>query len=111
MPSGVTRVNPCKVRTGMGSSTARAHRGEEISREIPGMEDILDYCDNQGLRRGIGRINNRNENNFRINSGSNLACNSISSYTRGNKKAATYDGLGSWQDYFVHFEMVAEINR
>ncbi|CAC5381628.1 unnamed protein product [Mytilus coruscus] len=27
-----------------------------------------------------------------------------------NKKPATFDGTSSWQDYLVHFEMVAEIN-
>ncbi|CAC5380886.1 unnamed protein product [Mytilus coruscus] len=63
-----------------------------------------------GGMQGSNVTNNRYENNLRTNPLNNFAHNSNSAYARGNKKAVTYDGFGSWQDYIVHFELIAEIN-
>ncbi|CAC5376182.1 unnamed protein product [Mytilus coruscus] len=81
MPSGGMRVNPWKVCTGTEDPRECNGHARESSRTVSGTNPL---------------------NNF--------AHNSNSAYARGNKKAATYDGLGSWQDYIVHFEMIAEIN-
>ncbi|CAG2194869.1 unnamed protein product [Mytilus edulis] len=109
MPSGGMRVNPWKVRT--GPSWKYGRRVSKASRIVSGYEDVLGYRDNQGFSQGSNVTNNRYENNLRTHPLINFAHNSNSAYARGNKKAAaTYDGLGSWQDYIVHFEMIAEIN-
>ncbi|CAG2241057.1 unnamed protein product [Mytilus edulis] len=78
-------------RSGTGTEDPIECNGHarESSRIVSGYEDVLGYRDNQGFSQVL------------INS----------AYAWGNKKAAaTYDGLGSWQDYIVHFEMIAEIN-
>ncbi|VDI02778.1 Hypothetical predicted protein [Mytilus galloprovincialis] len=111
MPSGGMRVNPWKVRTGTEDPIECNGHARESSRIVSGYEDVLGYRDNQGFSQGSNVTNNRYENNLRTHPLINFAHNSNSAYARGNKKAAaTYDGLGSWQDYIVHFEMIAEIN-
>ncbi|CAC5405166.1 unnamed protein product [Mytilus coruscus] len=110
MPSGGMRVNPWKVCTGTEDPRECNGHALESSRTVSGYEDVLGYRDNQGFCQGSNVTNNRYENNLRTNPSNNFAHNSNSAYAWGNKKAATYDGLGSWQDCIVHFEMIAEIN-
>ncbi|CAC5376440.1 unnamed protein product [Mytilus coruscus] len=107
MPFGGMRVNPWKVCTGTEDPRECNGHVRESSRTVSGYEDVLGYRDNQGFCQGSNVTNNRYENNLRTNPLNNFAHNSNSAYGRGNKKAATYDGLGCWQDYIVH---LAEIN-
>ncbi|VDI23612.1 Hypothetical predicted protein [Mytilus galloprovincialis] len=98
-PRAVMEVWPSRLESLQDSISVRGHTV------------ILGYRNNQGFRKGSNVTINRYENNLRTNSLINFAHNSNSAYVRGYKKAAaTYDGLGSWQDYIVHFEMIAEIN-
>lgn len=73
----------------------------EPSGEVSGSEDVFGHCDDQGvLRRSSQITNDQISANERPGNGHHFR----------NKKAANYDGISSWQDFLVHFEMVCEIN-
>ena len=101
MTSGGTRFIPWKVRTGTEVPTMCNGHAREPSGEISGSEDVFGHCDDQGvLRRSSQITNDQISANERPGNGHHFR----------NKKATNYDGISSWQDFLVHFEMVCEIN-
>ena len=101
MPSGGMRFIPWKVRTGMEVPTMCIGHAREPSGEVSGSEDVFGHWDVQVVLRQSSQItNDQISANERPGNGHHFR----------NKKAANYDGISSWQDVLVHFEMVCEIN-
>ncbi|VDI15529.1 Hypothetical predicted protein [Mytilus galloprovincialis] len=82
----------------------------ESFRTVPTGGDILGYRDNQGFSQGSYGMTNDYGDNYRGDNTVTRGNNSHNKSYSSNKKPATFDGTSSWQDYLVHFEMVAEIN-
>ena len=92
---------PWKVHTGTEVPTMCNGHAREASGEVSGSEDVFGHCDDQGVLRQSSQItNDQISANERPGNGHHFR----------NKKAANYDGISSWQDVLVHFEMVCEIN-
>lgn len=111
MPSGGMRAFPWKVRTDTEAPDLCDGRTRESTRRVSGFEDnVLGHCDDQLTERRRSPVvgNTWSENQQPTRMHNRFVANNNTS--NKNKKAADYDGASSWQDYQVHFEMIAEIN-
>ncbi|CAG2217067.1 unnamed protein product [Mytilus edulis] len=110
VPSEGMRGNPWKIHTGTEDPRECTGHARESFRTVPTGGDILGYRDNQGFSQGSYGMTNDYGDNYRGDNTVTRGNNSRNKSYSSNKKPATFDGTSSWQDYLVHFEMVAEIN-
>ncbi|CAG2208750.1 unnamed protein product [Mytilus edulis] len=110
VPSEGMRGNPWKIHTGTEDPRECTGHARESFRTVPTGGDILGYRDNQGFSQGSYGMTNDYGDNYRGDNRVMRGNNSHNKSYSSNKKPATFDGTSSWQDYLVHFEMVAEIN-
>ncbi|CAG2220463.1 unnamed protein product [Mytilus edulis] len=109
VPSEGMRGNPWKIHTGTEDPRECTGHARESFRTVPTGGDILGYRDNQGFSQGSYGMTNDYGDNYRGDNTVTRGNNSRNKSYSSNKKPATFDGTSSWQDYLVHFEMVADI--
>ncbi|CAG2208723.1 unnamed protein product [Mytilus edulis] len=110
VPSEGMRGNPWKINTGTEDHRECTGHARESFKTVPTGRDILGYRDNQGFSQGSYGMTNDYGYNYRGDNTVTRGNYSRNKSYSSNKKPATFDGTSSWQDYLVHFEMVAEIN-